>query len=100
LKIVGTVEGSQQAIAVDMARHIAAALPPTAVTLKLWEIPGVELAFSMYERRRLPLAVDPETDAEKREIVEAIERVAKWLDDGFHEPLVAELREIAESVRP
>jgi len=90
----------QQAIAVDLARFMAAGYPPKALALKLWEIPEVELAFSMYERRRLPLAVDPETDAEKREIVEAIERVAKWLDDGFHEPLVAELREIAGAVRP
>jgi hypothetical protein len=89
----------QRAIAVDLARYLGMGLPPSAVTLKLWEIPEVELAFSMYERRNLPLPIDPETDAQRQEIVDAIERVVKFLDDGFHDKLVAELTEIAEAVR-
>jgi hypothetical protein len=84
----------QRTIAIDIGRFQSAGLPPKAIVTKLMEIPEVDQALHLYANRRRPLSLDPSTDADKQEIVDAIERVAAWLDDGFHEPLVEQLREI------
>jgi hypothetical protein len=38
--------------------------------------------------------MDPATDEEKQEIIDALNRVADWLSDGFHATTVDELRAI------
>lgn len=70
-------------------------MPPVALIEFLMRVPEFAQALHLYANRRRPLALDPSTDEEKREIVEALSRVADWLDDGMHERLVTALREIA-----
>jgi hypothetical protein len=67
-------------MSLDISRSMSAGLPPKAIVEVLLNIPEVEQAFHLRENRNRPLAVDPETDAERKEIVEAIERVAVWLE--------------------
>lgn len=89
----------KQTMALDLSRFMSAGMPPRAIIERLMDIPEVGQAFHLRENRRRPLAIDPETDEQRQEIVDALERVAAWLDDGFHEKLVSELREIAEDVK-
>lgn len=85
-------------MAVDLSRFMSAGLPPRAIIERLFEIPEVSQAFHLRAHRGRPLALDPSSPEQKREIVEALERMAGWLDDGFHEALVEELRGIAAEV--
>ena len=89
----------KQTMAIDLARGMSAGMPPRALIDLLFDIPEVSQAFHLRENRRRPLALDPSTDEERREIVDALDRVATWLDDGFHEVTVSELRSIAEELR-
>jgi hypothetical protein len=82
-------------MAVDVSRFQAAGLSPEAIVEQLFNIPEVEQAFHLRANRGRPLSLDPSTPAERQEIVDALERVAAWLDDGFHQKLVDELRGIA-----
>jgi hypothetical protein len=86
----------KETLAVDVARFQTAGLPPRAIVEKLFDIPEVEQAFHLRANQRRPLALDPSTNAERQEIIDALTRVIEWLDDGFHEPLVLELRDIAD----
>lgn len=85
----------KQTMAVDLTRFQAAGIPPKAQVERLFGIPEVAQAFHLRANRKRPLAIDPGTDEERAEIVDALERVVAWLDDGFHERLVEQLREIA-----
>jgi hypothetical protein len=73
----------KQTMAVDVARF--AGLPGEAIVEKLMQIPEVEQAFRMRaDRRKVPPAV-------------ILSDAADYLDDGYHEKLVADLREIVEA---
>ena len=85
----------QRTMAVDISRFQSAQAPPAGIVKRLFDIPEVEEAFHLLRNRRSPLSLDPSSRAEKQEIVDAIERVVAWLDNGFHEKLVEELRAIA-----
>jgi hypothetical protein len=82
-------------MAVDIDRGVAAGKRGRAIVAMLFDIPEVAQAFHLRANRRQALALDPETDEERKEIADALVRVADWLDDGFHEAIVAQLREIA-----
>jgi HEPN domain-containing protein len=86
----------KQTLIIDIERYKT--LPSREIVDRLYEIPEVLLAFSMYERRNQKLPFEPQTKEECAEIVQAIERVADWLSDGFHDQLVADLREIAGDI--
>lgn len=87
-------------MSLDVGRFIAAQWPPRAIVEGLFEIPEVRQAFHLRENRLHPLAVDPGTDEQRQEIVDAHERVADWLDAGGSDERIAQkLREIAEAVR-
>lgn len=85
-------------MSVELLRGLNADLDPRELIDLLFGVPEVSQAFQLRANRRRPLAMDPSTDEEKAEIVEAIERVAAWLDDGFHQKLVDHLRDIAGDV--
>jgi hypothetical protein len=71
-------------LAVDLSRFMTAGLPPRAIVEKLFEIPEVYQAFQMRaDRRKVPPVV-------------ILSDAADYLDDGFHDRLVADLREIVE----
>jgi hypothetical protein len=80
---------------VDIDRGISAGADGQRIVDMLLAIPEVSQALHLRANRRAALALDPSTDDEKREIVDALERVAAWLTDGFHDKLVDELRGIA-----
>jgi hypothetical protein len=74
----------KETMAVDIARFQYAGLPPKAIVEKLLEIPEVYQALHMRaDRRSVPPAV-------------ILSDAADYLDDGYHEKLVADLREIVE----
>lgn len=87
-------------MAVDVDRGITGGANGQKIVEMLLTIPEVSQGLHLRANRRASLPLDPSTDDEKREIVDAIERVADWLDDGFHETLVAELRGIAAELSP
>jgi hypothetical protein len=82
-------------MAVDVDRGISAGADGRRIVDMLLAIPEVSQALHLRANRRAPLALDPATDDDRREIVDALNRVADWLDDGFHEATVAQLRSIA-----
>jgi len=82
----------KQTMSIDITRSMTSGLPPKAIVEVLFRIPEVEQAFHLLDNRRRPLKVDPDTDVERQEIVDAIERVATWLecsDAGLAEQLRA-----------
>lgn len=81
-------------MAIDIERGGSARKSGPEIVEMLFAIPEVSQAFHLRANRRRPLAVDPATDEDRREIVDALERVIAWLDDGFHERMVEELRGI------
>lgn len=85
----------KETMAVELSRGITAGIPPKALITLLFGIPEVEQAFRLRARRRQPLPVEPTTEADVQEIVEALNRVADWLSDDFHPELVDQLRGIA-----
>lgn len=98
---VDNVSRVKEAMAIDIGRFSEARLPPAEIVARLFTIPELADAFHLLEARRRPLSSDPGTREEKMEIVDAINRVADWLDDGgFHEDLVDNLRVIAAMLHP
>lgn len=85
----------KETMAIDVQRFVDAGLPPKVIVARLFEIPEVEQAFRLRANRRQPLPLEPSTDAERMEVVEALERVAAWLNDDFHGELVEQLRAVA-----
>jgi hypothetical protein len=86
------LERMQQTIAVDIGRFASAGLPPSAIVVKLFEIPEVAQAFHLRARGKLDIDIDtPEGQALA---AERIEWVADFLDDGFHERTVEDLRKV------
>lgn len=81
-------------MALDLSRGMSAGIPPKGLVAMLFEIPEVSQGAHLRENRLRPLALDSETDEERQEIVDALERVTPWLD--LSEPEIAErLRGIA-----
>lgn len=71
-------------MAIDLARGMTAGIPPAALVELLFNIPEVDQAFAMRaDRKTVPPAV-------------TLSDASDYLDDGFHEKLVADLREIVE----
>jgi hypothetical protein len=81
-------------MAVDVDRGISAGAGGPKIVEMLLAIPEVGQGLHLRANRGRPLAMDPATEEEKREIVDALNRVADWLSDGFHERTVDELRAI------
>lgn len=74
----------KQTMAVDLGRFMSAGYPPKAIIENLCEIPEVGQALQMRaDRRKVPPAV-------------ILSAAADYLDDGHHERLVADLREIVD----
>lgn len=89
------IDRIKETMAVDVSRFSKAGMTGREVVDRIFDIPEVSQAFNLRANRRRPLAMDPTTPEQKLEIAEALERIAAWLDDGFHTKLVEELREIA-----
>jgi hypothetical protein len=81
-------------MAADVDRGIAAGAGGPKIVDMLLAIPEVSQALHLRASRGRPLAMDPATDEEKQEIIDALNRVADWLSDGFHATTVDELRAI------
>lgn len=90
----------KETMAVDLSRFIDEGMSPRMVVERLMDIPEVGQAFHLRANQRQALPIDPSTVQQKQEVAEALERAATWLDDGFHEEIVAELREIAGDLQP
>jgi hypothetical protein len=74
----------KETMAVDIARFQRKGLSPKEIVEKLMEIPEVYQGLHMRaDRRSVPPAV-------------ILSDAADYLDDGYHEKLVADLREIVE----
>lgn len=87
-------------MAIDIDRGISAGADGNRIVEMLLAIPEISQALHLRANRGAPLTLDPSTVDQKREIVDAVERVAAWLDDGFHEATVAELQSIAGELEP
>jgi hypothetical protein len=82
-------------MAIDVDRGISAGADGRRIVEMLLAIPEVSQALHLRANRGSPLALDPSAVDQKCEIVDALARVANWLDDGFHAEIVAELQSIA-----
>lgn len=87
-------------MAIDVDRGISAGADGQRIVEMLLAIPEVSQGLHLRANRTAPLALDPSTDDQKREIIDALNRVADWLDDGFHAAIVEELRGIAADLEP
>jgi hypothetical protein len=88
----------KQTMALDLSIAMQSQMPPKACIEFLFRIPEVREAFHLRERSNLDIDIDtPEGQAIA---AERIEWVAAFLDDGFHESTVEELRTIAADLLP
>lgn len=90
----------KRTMSVDVSRFTKAGMPAEQIVERLFDIPEVAQAFHLRANQRQPLSRNPSTPDETREIANALDRVAAWLDDGFHERTVEELRSIACDLDP
>jgi hypothetical protein len=83
----------KETMAIDLTRFMGAGLPPKALIEKLFDIPEVAQAFQLRERGKL--GIDMDTPEGQAIAAERLAWVAEFLDDGFHERTVEEIKGIA-----
>lgn len=90
----------KRVMVMHLERSMADQMSADAIIESLFDIPEVAQAFHLAANRDGRLSPYPSSDEEKLEIVDALNRVADWFDDGSHQDLVDELRVNAAMLHP